>query len=94
MSAQTALSQSIIGATIQLAFRIAFVWALGILLAVTVRAMLPDDQGFTWTNERVTRHIISFSRLGFWTCIWAAVTVTVLVVIRAMLNDFGLGSAR
>ena len=33
--------------TIQLAFRIAIVWASGFLLAVAVRALLPDQNGFT-----------------------------------------------
>ena len=93
MSAQTAFSQSIIGITIQLAFRIAFVWALGILLAVAVRAMLPDSLGFG-IHYKEQSLIIPFSRVGFWTCIWAAVTVTILVVIRTMLYDFGLGSTR
>ncbi len=93
MSAQTALSQSIIAATIQLAFRIAFVWALGILLAVAVRALLPDTLGFG-VHIKQQALMIPFNRVGFWTCIWAAVTVTILVVVRAMLYDFGLHSTR
>ena len=72
--------------TLVLAFRIAFVWAGGFLLAVAVRAMLPDQFGFT-INGRQGPFFIPFSRIGFWTCIWAAVTVTVLVVIRAMMGD-------
>jgi hypothetical protein len=72
--------------TLVLAFRIAFVWAGGFLLAVAVRALLPDQFGFT-INGKQGALFIPFSRIGFWTCIWAAVTVTVLVVIRAMLGD-------
>ena len=37
--------------TIQLAFRIAIVWAAGFLLAVAVRALLPDQSGFTLAGQ-------------------------------------------
>jgi hypothetical protein len=77
--------------TVQLAFRIAFVWAAGILLAVAVRAILPDQLGFTFAVKQGSL-FIPFSRIGFWTCIFAAVTVTILVVFRAMLGDIGLHS--
>lgn len=82
-----------IAQTVQLAFRIAFVWAGGFLLAVAVRAMLPDQMGFTIAAKQGPL-FIPFSRVGFWTCLWAAVTVTVLVVIRAMMGDITSGSAR
>jgi hypothetical protein len=72
--------------TLQLAFRIAFAWAGGFLLAVAVRALLPDQFGFTLTGRTGTL-FLPFNRIGFWTCIWAAVTVTVLVVVRAMIAD-------
>ena len=72
--------------TLVLAFRIAFVWAGGFLLAVAVRALLPDQFGFN-INGKQGPLFIPFSRIGFWTCIWAAVTVTILVVIRAMMGD-------
>jgi hypothetical protein len=72
--------------TLVLAFRIAFVWAGGFLLAVIVRALLPDQFGLTFTGKQGSL-FIPFSRFGFWTCIWAAVTVTVLVVIRTMITD-------
>lgn len=85
------MPQTVMAQTLQLAFRIAFVWALGLLLAVAVRAMLPEGSGLTFTSPRTTIYI-PYSRMGFWTCIWAAVTVTVLVVIRAMIAD--MGSAR
>ena len=32
---------------------------------------------------------IPFSRMGFWTCVLAALIVTALVVGRAMLSDIG-----
>ncbi|HWG22200.1 MAG TPA: hypothetical protein VG225_16870 [Terracidiphilus sp.] len=76
--------------TVLLAFRIAFIWVLGLLLAVAVRAMLPDQFGFTLTGRQGTL-FIPFSRIGFWTCVWAAVTVTVWVVIRAMMGDISSG---
>lgn len=74
--------------TIQLAFRIALVWAAGFLLAVAVRAMLPDQSGFSLATTQGTL-FLPYSRVGFWTCLLAALTVTALVVCRAMLADFG-----
>lgn len=82
------MPQTVLAQTLQLAFRVAFVWAAGLLLAVAVRALLPDGSGLTFTSARATVYI-PYSRMGFWTCIWAAVTVTVLVVIRAMIGDIG-----
>lgn len=79
--------------TVQLAFRIAFVWAGGFLLAVAVRALLPDQMGFTIAGKQGPI-FISFSRVGFWTCLWAAVTVTILVVVRAMMGDIASASVR
>jgi hypothetical protein len=84
------MQQTLLAQTMQLAFRIAFVWAAGLLLAVAVRAILPDQLGFT-LNSRSGSLFIPFSRIGFWTCIWAAVTVTVLVVVRAMMADIAAG---
>ncbi len=77
--------------TLQLAFRIAFVWAGGFLLAVAVRALLPDQSGLTFVGKQTTL-FIPYSRIGFWTCILAALTVTVLVVCRAILADFASSS--
>ena len=79
--------------TIQLAFRIAIVWAAGFLLAVAVRAMLPDRAGFTLTGQEGNL-FISYSRIGFWTCLLAALTVTALVVGRALLADIGWSNFR
>ena len=81
-------AQTILGQTVLLAFRIALVWAGGILFAVIVRAVLPDNLGFN-IHYKETDILLPFSRVAFWTCIWAAVTVTVLVVVRSMLMDFG-----
>ncbi|MGA7339690.1 MAG: hypothetical protein WBE72_11400 [Terracidiphilus sp.] len=77
--------------TLQLAFRIAIVWAAGFLLAVAVRALLPDKVGLSLFAIEPNL-FVPYSRIGFWTCLLAAVTVTALVVIRAMLADFGLRS--
>ena len=37
--------------TIQMAFRIALVWAMGFLIAVAVRALLPGDGRFEWVYD-------------------------------------------
>jgi hypothetical protein len=74
--------------TVQLAFRIAIVWTAGFLLAVAVNALLPDKVGLTLTGSATTL-LVPFNRIGFWTCLLAAVTVTALVMIRAMLADIG-----
>ncbi|MGA3049088.1 MAG: hypothetical protein ABSD67_20810 [Terracidiphilus sp.] len=79
--------------TIQLGFRIAIVWAAGILLAVAVRASLPSGSGLTFPGQKATL-FVPYDRLGFWTCMLAAFTVTGLVVIRAMLLDIGWTSVR
>lgn len=75
--------------TVMLAFKIALVWAGGFVLAIAVRALLPDKLGFPLFNGQGTI-LVPYSRVGFWTCLLAALTVTGLVVIRAMLVDFGL----
>lgn len=82
---------SLLAQTLQLAFRIAIVWAGGFLLAVAVRTLLPDQSGINFPGSQSTV-FIPYNRIGFWTCLLAAVTVTALVVIRAMLTDFGLRS--
>ena len=79
---------SIMTQTVQLAFRIALVWAGGFLLAVAVRAILPDKIGFNLGDQGTL--FVPYSRIGFWTCLLAALTVTAMVVIRAMLADFGV----
>jgi len=79
--------------SLQLAFRIAIVWAAGFILAVAVRALLPDQTGFTLVGGQGSL-FLPFSRIGFWTCVLAALTVTFLVVIRAMLLDLGWSSFR
>lgn len=80
---------SLLAQTLRLAFQIALVWAGGFILAVAVRAVLPDQSGLSFAGSQSTV-LIPYDRIGFWTCLLAAVTVTALVVIRAMLVDFGL----
>jgi hypothetical protein len=77
--------------TVQLALRIAIVWAAGMILAVAVGAALPEKAGFTFTNSKATL-FVSYSRAGFWTCVLAALVVTGLVVFRAILADIGWSS--
>ncbi len=82
---------TILAQTVQLGFRIAIVWTAGFLLAVAVNALLPDKLGIT-VYARDSALLVPFNRIGFWTCLLAAVTVTALVVIRAMMTDLGLRS--
>jgi hypothetical protein len=79
---------NILAQTLQLAFRIAFVWTGGFLLAVAVNALLPDKVGFTLYGK-TSALLIPFNRVGFWTCLLAAVIVTALVIFRAMAADLG-----
>ena len=79
--------------TLQLGFRIALVWAGGFLLAVLVRALLPERLGIRF-SAGPPEFFVSFGRLGFWTGILAALTVTGLVVFRAMAADLVRGSLR
>lgn len=79
--------------TFQLGFRIAIVWAAGFLLAVAVRALLSDTTGVTVAGHEGSL-FIPFSRIGFWTCLLASLTVTALVVVRAMLADIGWNTFR
>ncbi|MGA8044421.1 MAG: hypothetical protein WCA37_16615 [Terracidiphilus sp.] len=72
--------------TIQLAFRIAIVWSAGFVVAVGVRALLPDRAGVTFAASQGSL-FLPYSRIGFWTCMLAALTVTGLVVFRAMMAD-------
>lgn len=77
---------SLLAQTLQLAFRIALIWAAGFLLAVVVRALLPDKLGIP-LGDGSTNLILPYSRIGFWTCLLAALTVSAAVVIRAMIVD-------
>ena len=79
---------NILAQTVQLGFRIAIVWTAGFLLAVAVQALLPDKVGLTLYG-RENALLVPFNRIGFWTCLLAAVTVTALVVFRAMVADIG-----
>jgi hypothetical protein len=82
---------NILAQTIQLAIRIAIVWAGGFIFAVSVRAALPEKLGFNITTSQSTL-FVPFDRVGFWTCVLAALTVTGLVVYRAMVADLGFHS--
>lgn len=75
--------------TLRLALRIAMVWAGGFVLAVAIRALLPDDLVLNFSGIRPDLHL-PYSRIGFWTCVLAALTVTAMVVVRTMLADLGL----
>jgi hypothetical protein len=79
--------------SLQLSFRIALVWAAGFLIAVGVKAILPDGAGINLTGKE-SALFIPFSRMGFWTCVFAALIVTALVVGRAMLADIGWNTFR
>jgi hypothetical protein len=83
------MPKTLFALTLQLAFRIAIVWAGGFLFAVVVRAILPDQLGLTFTGSQ-TSHLVPYSRIGFWTCLLAALTVSAMVVVRSMLVDLGL----
>jgi len=74
--------------TLQLSFRIALVWAGGFLIAAAVQAILPNGEPINFTGKDGSL-FIPFSRMGFWTCVLAALIVTALVVGRAMIADIG-----
>lgn len=79
---------NILAQTLQLAFKIALVWTGGFLLAVAVNALLPNKVGLTLYGQE-NAIMLPFNRIGFWVCLLAAVTVTALVVLRAMAADLG-----
>jgi hypothetical protein len=83
------MPETLFAFTVRLAFRIALVWAGGFLFAVAVRTLLPDDLVFNFSGIRPDLHL-PYSRIGFWVCMLAALTVTAMVVIRSMLVDLGL----
>jgi hypothetical protein len=82
-----------LGQSIQLALRIAIVWAGGFLMAVAAAALFPDKYGFTLTGRETTL-FVPFSRVGFWTCLLGALIVTGLVVFRAIRADIGWSALR
>lgn len=84
---------SMMNLTLQLFFRIALVWAAGFLIAVAVQALLPDQAGINLAGKQSVL-FIPFSRMGFWTCVLAALLVTAHVVGRAMLSDIGWNTFR
>ncbi|SPE24009.1 hypothetical protein SBA5_410051 [Candidatus Sulfotelmatomonas gaucii] len=82
------MPETVFGFTLRLALRIALVWAGGFVLAVVIRALLPDDLVLNFSGIRLDLHL-PYSRIGFWTCLLAALTVSAMVVIRTMLLDLG-----
>jgi hypothetical protein len=88
----TRISNMELTLTLQIAYRITIVWAGGFILATGIRALLPDHVGLRLASSQ-SQILVPFSRMGFWTCLLAAVIVTALVVIRAMLADFGIRSS-
>ena len=87
------MPQTLFAFTLRLALRVAMVWAGGFLLAVAVRALLPDDLALTLGGNRPILHL-PYSRIGFWTCLLAALTVSAMIVVRTMLVDLGLRPPR
>ena len=83
------MPKTLFALTLQLAFRLAIVWAGGFLFAVLMRAALPEGWGLTVTSPQNTV-LIPYCRLAFWTCLLAALTVSAMVVVRGMLVDLGL----
>jgi hypothetical protein len=83
---------SLLAQTLRLAFQIAIVWSGGFILAVVAQAALPEKIGISLPSNADI--FVPYSRIGFWTCMLAALTVTALVVIRAMLMDFGVRPMR
>jgi len=87
------MQQTLLAQTLRLAFRIAIVWAGGFAFAVLARVLLPEGAGLTFTGPKTT-HLVSYSRIAFWTCLLAALTVSAMVVVRTMLVDLGLRPPR
>lgn len=81
-------AMTVLAQTLQLAIRIAIVWAGGFVFAVSIRAALPEKLGYNITMRQGTL-FVPFDRVGFWTCVLAALIVTCMVVFRAMVADLG-----
>jgi hypothetical protein len=54
---------------------------------------LPEQSGLTFAGKQATV-FLPYARIGFWTCVLAALTVTGLVVWRAMYADFSATTVR
>ena len=83
------MAENLLAQTVRLALRIAIVWSGGFILAVAVRALLPGETGITFPGSH-SAHLVPYNRMGFWTCLLAALTVSGMIVVRSMLVDFGL----
>jgi len=88
-----AMQPTLFAETVRLGIRIAMIWAGGFVFAVLARVLLPDEYGIPFMGRHSTQ-IIPFSRAGFWTCLLAALTVTAMIVVHAMLVDLGLRAPR
>lgn len=84
---------SLLVQTLRLALRIAMVWAGGFVFAVIVRAVLPEEAVIPFLGRQTTQ-LIPYSRIGFWTCLLAALTVSAMIVVRTMIVDLGLRAPR
>ena len=87
------MQQTLFAQTVRLGLRIALVWAGGFVFAVIVRVVLPDESGIPFVG-RQSSQLIPYSRVGFWTCLLAALTVSAMIVVRTMLVDLGLRAPR
>ena len=79
---------TILAQTVQLAFKIAIVWTGGFSAGGCGERPAARQVGDYALWQRVAL-LVPFNRIGFWTCLLAAVTVTALVVVRGMLADIG-----
>jgi hypothetical protein len=66
---------------------------LGRRIVFAVRAVLPEKLGLTFASPR-SMFYLPYSRIGFWTCLLAALTVSAMVVVRTMLVDLGFRAPR
>ncbi len=85
--------QTLFAQTLRLGLRLAIVWAGGFVFAVAVRVLLPDEAGVPFAGKQ-SAQLIPYSRIGFWTCLLAALTVSAMIVVHAMLVDLGLRAPR
>jgi hypothetical protein len=84
---------TLLAQTVRIALRLAMVWAGGFVFAVILRILLPEQFGIPIPGQQ-TPQMIPYSRIGFWTCLLAALTVSAMIVIRTMLVDLGLRAPR
>jgi len=54
---------------------------------------LPDEAGIPFFGRQST-FVVPYSRVGFWTCLLAALTVSAMIVVRTMIADLGVHAPR